>query len=419
MTAFPAITPSSLDFTAPQYPVKSNISLSGVTSRRIFGNRASNATISAEFQNISDIVATEVCNVWKNATGSISPIELPAVFFDGSGPALESFMADGGDGLAWHFSEPPTVRRSAPGLSTVSIRLEATRDSSGVPVLPIPPPPPPPPPPPSINEIIIWFDDESAQVFPAGAAVITGEITGGYLTTEHLGQTAYAPPPGTLDASGPNELGGGWVIDMPDDLTNGNFTIEGWTRSSTAAPPAGGRGSTGISLAWDESTSSISMQSNVFRLSAGLTAEHQVGCESRYETNNTQVYEQLFGTSVQGWKHLCYQRVGGEDIFHYHGVRLTQTDGDGSLPSPRPVTSDAYLVIGATNEATSGVALGQVRVSTGALYGTGTFTPPSIAFYEPPAPEPPAPVAPEGYYGDWTAQTYGFEADIYPSWWAS
>ena len=24
-----------------------------------------------------------------------------------------------------------------------------------------------------------------------------------------------------------------------------------------------------------------------------------------------------------------------------------------------------------------------------------------------------------GYYGDWTAQTYGFEADIYPSWWAS
>ena len=23
------------------------------------------------------------------------------------------------------------------------------------------------------------------------------------------------------------------------------------------------------------------------------------------------------------------------------------------------------------------------------------------------------------YYEDWTAHTYGFEADIYPSWWAS
>jgi hypothetical protein len=30
------------------------------------------------------------------------------------------------------------------------------------------------------------------------------------------------------------------------------------------------------------------------------------------------------------------------------------------------------------------------------------------------------PAAPEsGYYGDWIAQTYGFESDIYPSWWAS
>ena len=30
-----------------------------------------------------------------------------------------------------------------------------------------------------------------------------------------------------------------------------------------------------------------------------------------------------------------------------------------------------------------------------------------------------APGGDSDYYGDWTAQTYGFEADIYPSWWAS
>jgi hypothetical protein len=387
MTAFPAITPSSLDFTAPQYPVKSNISLSGVTSRRIFGNRASNATISAEFQNISDIVATEICNVWKSATGSISPIELPAVFFDGSGQPLESFMADGGDGLTWHFSEPPTVRRSAPGLSTVSIRLEATRSASVGGELPIPPPPPPPPPP-SIPELIIWFDDESAQVFPPGAAVITGAITGDYLTTEHLGQTAYAPPPGTLDRDGFNDLGGGWTIDMPDHLTNGDFTIEGWSRSSTAAPPVGGRSLVGIQLGWgsneggnDGIVSSLILWNSVFRLGDDLTAEHQVVGGSQYESAYLQAYELLFGATVQGWKHLCYQRISGEDVFHYDGVRLTQTGGDASLPSPRPVKSDAQLFVGAVNEATSGVALGQVRVSTGALYGTGTFTPPTTAFY--------------------------------------
>lgn len=130
MATLPAITPSSLDFTAPQYPIKSNISLSGVTSRRIFGNRASNATISAEFQNIKDSLAAELCNGWKNSTGNLLPIQLPSAFFDGSSIELAAFMADGGDSLAWHFSEPPTVRRSAPGFSTVSIRLEATRDAA-------------------------------------------------------------------------------------------------------------------------------------------------------------------------------------------------------------------------------------------------------------------------------------------------
>lgn len=29
------------------------------------------------------------------------------------------------------------------------------------------------------------------------------------------------------------------------------------------------------------------------------------------------------------------------------------------------------------------------------------------------------PVTGDDYYADWTTQTYGFEADIYPSWWAS
>ena len=29
------------------------------------------------------------------------------------------------------------------------------------------------------------------------------------------------------------------------------------------------------------------------------------------------------------------------------------------------------------------------------------------------------PVTGEDYFADWAAQTYGFEADIFPSWWAS
>jgi hypothetical protein len=351
------------------------------------------------WENITYAQAESLCIVWDQNYGIYGQVLLPSQTLAGTSGGLTTLMATPFAGATWQFTGPPKVvpvkarrctvempigvrgfvrqdldvgdgtQSTYDGCNTCADDDDCTLSSGGGG---------------GIEEIIIWFDDESAQVFPPDAAVITGAITGDYLTTEHLGQTAYAPPPGTLDASGPNELGGGWVIDMPDDLTNGNFTIEGWTRSSTAAPPVGGRSTVGIALAWNGDTASIIMQSAAFRLSESSTAEHQVGGESRYETSNAQVYEQLFGTSVQGWRHLCYQRVGGEDIFHYHGVRLVQTDGDGSLPSPRPVTSDAYLFVGALNEATSGVAVGQVRVSTGALYGTGTFTPPSTAFYTAP-----------------------------------
>jgi hypothetical protein len=30
-----------------------------------------------------------------------------------------------------------------------------------------------------------------------------------------------------------------------------------------------------------------------------------------------------------------------------------------------------------------------------------------------------APVVSDDYFADWVAQTYGYETDIYPSWWAS
>jgi phage-related protein len=49
------------------------------------------------------------------------------------------------------------------------------------------------------------------------------------------------------------------------------------------------------------------------------------------------------------------------------------------------------------------------------LADTGAITltmQPATLTYAPPS-------AGTDYYGDWTTQTYGFEADIYPSWWAS
>lgn len=128
MANFPAVTPSSMDFTAPEFPVKANSSLSGVVSRRIFGNRGSRAVLSMNFDNLTDDIASQFFDAWSAGRGSFDTLTVPSIVFDGASSALFSYLSDGGDGLNWHFAEPPQLERIAPGVSSVRVVLEATRD---------------------------------------------------------------------------------------------------------------------------------------------------------------------------------------------------------------------------------------------------------------------------------------------------
>lgn len=128
MAIFPAVAPTSMDFTAPEFPVRTNSSLSGVVSRRIFGNRGSRAVLNMNFDNISDDVASQFFDAWNTGRGTLDGLTVPSVVFDGASSALFSYLSDGGDGLMWHFAEPPRLERVAPGISSVRVVLEATRD---------------------------------------------------------------------------------------------------------------------------------------------------------------------------------------------------------------------------------------------------------------------------------------------------
>lgn len=128
MANFPAITPTALSFTAPEFPVRANTSLSGVVSRRIFGNRGSRSTLNLSFDNVSDTVAAQFLTAWNTAKGTLNVLTVSSQTFTGAGADLLSYLSDGGDQLAWHFAEAPQVQRVKPGLSSVTVRLEATRD---------------------------------------------------------------------------------------------------------------------------------------------------------------------------------------------------------------------------------------------------------------------------------------------------
>jgi len=128
MAELPALTPTAMDFTAPEFPVKSNTSLSGVVSRRIFGSRGSRSTLQLSFDNITDTSAVEFLDAWNESRGQLDAVTVPSAVFDGASAALVSYVSDGGDDLIWHFAAPPQVQRVKPGISSVRISLEATRD---------------------------------------------------------------------------------------------------------------------------------------------------------------------------------------------------------------------------------------------------------------------------------------------------
>jgi hypothetical protein len=239
--------------------------------------------------------------------------------------------------------------------------------------------------------LVIWFDEEDAQVFPAGAVtLVKNTAQGDYETTTHLGELAFAPQEGDAE----NSYNHSWQIEIPDETLSGDFTIEFWARAAIVSPPLGSVGSSivlvqsdngfGLNMShsaqWDDFENPGTPEENnridftlIQDTGSGLTLNRAIAYES-------------FGSSVQGWKHACFQRINGENVFHYDGNPLVLTQTDGTMPMRGIIPLNAVLSFTAFNaEPFTNSAIGQIRISNSARYGDGTFTPPTKAFYKPAA----------------------------------
>lgn len=128
-TSFPSIEPSSRSFVAPKWPTTSSNSMSGVTTRRLWGSRPSHAELKLNFNNIDDVKVSAILSAYSSAQGPIDSLVLPDILFNGADPTLKSWL-DGGAtniGLLWCFAEnsPPSVESIAPNRSNVQISLMA------------------------------------------------------------------------------------------------------------------------------------------------------------------------------------------------------------------------------------------------------------------------------------------------------
>ena len=123
--AFPAVAPTSMSFSAPEWPTTSSRSQSGVTTRRLWGDKSSNAELTLEFANKADDDVEAILAAFETAQGATDTLTLPAEFWTGRSAALRARLE--APGLAWAFQEgqPPEVSAGPCGTSTVRLTLRA------------------------------------------------------------------------------------------------------------------------------------------------------------------------------------------------------------------------------------------------------------------------------------------------------
>lgn len=129
---FPPMKPSSRSFQMGELPVKTYRALSGVTVRRVFGNKQLGYTLTLEFKNIADAGgelrqgagrALDIVNHYNDVYGTVEMFNLPDRLFDGMDGSLEAKLQRPYSNLQWRYAEPPKITSVIKGISTVSVKL--------------------------------------------------------------------------------------------------------------------------------------------------------------------------------------------------------------------------------------------------------------------------------------------------------
>ena len=143
---FQTIKQSSRSYNPGTYPSTDFESLDGTKTHLRFGNRRVNATLQLGFSNISDQEAALIVENYENVnatwdyvtfnaangvSGVSNTTELKPPIAGQSDPtsSLQSLVKEGGSGLKWRYSGPPTVTSTFRGRSNVSCSFVACLDA--------------------------------------------------------------------------------------------------------------------------------------------------------------------------------------------------------------------------------------------------------------------------------------------------
>ena len=125
MINFPALKPTSRSVTQGQFAVKRFTSVSGAGRTRIYGSQPFNSLLEMSFDNIADNLALLIVNCYENARGSYDQLSIPNSVWNGMEEGLRIRLQRD---YVWRFSEQPQLSSTAPGKTSVTVKLEGQRD---------------------------------------------------------------------------------------------------------------------------------------------------------------------------------------------------------------------------------------------------------------------------------------------------
>ena len=122
--SFPDFCPTRREFSAGTYPVKRFDSISGAGVTRLYGSKASNATLQLSYL-LADTEVAEFLESYHSTYGGAVGFALPLAVYSGIDPELR---AQARDYYTWRWNAAPQIQSVMPGRSRIQVSLIGTLD---------------------------------------------------------------------------------------------------------------------------------------------------------------------------------------------------------------------------------------------------------------------------------------------------
>jgi hypothetical protein len=118
---FPALNPTSRQFSPGDWPVKTYKAQSGAEVRILYGNRRTEMKLELTYDNITDTQANQFLTHFDSVLGTFQTFVLSSAAKIGWGSTASSI--DVSTGANWRYASEPQITAIRPGISSVRVNL--------------------------------------------------------------------------------------------------------------------------------------------------------------------------------------------------------------------------------------------------------------------------------------------------------